>query len=125
MKERNIKERLDRAITNCAWCELFPQASLLHLLAISSNHSLILLNTNGGQKRKKKVFQVEEMWTRDLTSFQVIELAWKTCVDGSSSYKGKEKQRVTKKALQHWNKHSFGHIKKRLQQLLQKLNQLQ
>ncbi|PKI69326.1 hypothetical protein CRG98_010327 [Punica granatum] len=57
----NIRERLDRAISNINWRLLFPKASVLHLPAVSSDHNPLLLNTSGERYRKPKLFKFEEM----------------------------------------------------------------
>jgi hypothetical protein len=40
-----IKERLDRGIANSQWVHLFPHFVVHHLLAQTSNHNLIILDT--------------------------------------------------------------------------------
>lgn len=42
----NIQQRLDRGIGNPDWLFFFPHASILHLPAIFSDHSAILLTTS-------------------------------------------------------------------------------
>ncbi|KAK2999101.1 hypothetical protein RJ639_024133 [Escallonia herrerae] len=42
----NIKERLDKAYANTAWCTLFPDASVTHLPRKASDHLPIVLKTH-------------------------------------------------------------------------------
>uniref|UniRef100_A0A2N9IET1 CCHC-type domain-containing protein n=1 Tax=Fagus sylvatica TaxID=28930 RepID=A0A2N9IET1_FAGSY len=57
--QANIKERLDRAVTNVGWRSLFPRASVRHLPATSSDHNPILVNTMGEASSGPKPFKFE------------------------------------------------------------------
>lgn len=41
-----IKKRLDKGIASISWCLAFPKAIVIHLRAIKSDHTPILLDTN-------------------------------------------------------------------------------
>ncbi|KAA3462706.1 Non-LTR retroelement reverse transcriptase [Gossypium australe] len=41
-----VFERLDRAIANEAWCQMFPQCLITHLTRIKSDHRPLLVNNN-------------------------------------------------------------------------------
>jgi hypothetical protein len=82
----NIRERLDRGLANLAWILLFPEASISHLPATSSDHNPILLSTAGNQTPLPKPFKFEEFWTRDLSSHSVIAEAWRLPVIGSAAF---------------------------------------
>lgn len=43
---RDVKERLDRGVSNTAWRVLFPEASILHLPTFKSDHKPLLLSLN-------------------------------------------------------------------------------
>lgn len=45
--QENIRERPDRGIANHKWRLLHPNASILHALAIVSDHLPVILNTDG------------------------------------------------------------------------------
>ncbi|GLT65286.1 hypothetical protein SLA2020_377250 [Shorea laevis] len=72
----NIKERLDRGLSNHEWIIMFPNALVTHLPATVSDHSPLLLSTNCDRPRLPKPFKFEEFWTRDLSSHTVIATAW-------------------------------------------------
>ena len=67
----NIKERLDRAFANDRWRFLFPRATIYHFPTSTSNHSPIILFTEGKQKNLKRPFKFEEAWTHDKSRFFV------------------------------------------------------
>nr|POF10518.1 wd-40 repeat-containing protein msi3 [Quercus suber] len=106
----NIKERLDRAFANERWRLIFPRATIHNLPASSSDHSPIVLFTEGEQRDVKKPFKFEEAWTRDETSFFVVEKAWRSDVYGTSLYKVCRKIKETKREFRRWNKEWFGNI---------------
>ena len=56
-----VEEKLDRCSASGAWLNLFPQVKLLNLIAHVSDHSPILLQTNGliAKKRRIRKFQFE------------------------------------------------------------------
>jgi hypothetical protein len=56
----NIKERLDRGLASSALGHLHLDFSLVHLLAINSDHNLISLNTNTSSCYLLRPFRFEE-----------------------------------------------------------------
>lgn len=61
MLRGGIKVRLDRALSNQEWVDLFPLFKVLHLNKSTSDHVLVLLNWSGRTPlRGKKQFQYEE-----------------------------------------------------------------
>ena len=83
----NIKERLDRAFANERWRLIFPRVVVLNLPSSNSDHSPIVLFTEGEQQSVKRPFKFEEVWTRYETSWFVVEKAWKAIIQGSSLFK--------------------------------------
>ncbi|KAK8993156.1 hypothetical protein V6N11_033260 [Hibiscus sabdariffa] len=57
-----ICEKLDRVLTSLEWSFLFPRAVAIVETAIEYDHALILLLTNGIEKREKKDFKFESKW---------------------------------------------------------------
>ena len=74
---------MDRAFANERWRLIFPRAAVHNLPASTSYHSTIVLFTEGEQRYAKKPFKFEEAWTRDETSFFVVEKAWRSDVNGT------------------------------------------
>lgn len=81
-----IKEHLDRGIANCNWINFFPAYSVVHLLAHTSDHSLLLLNSNLPVQSLPQPFRFEAFWTQDPTCGFVIDEAWSALIAGSPSF---------------------------------------
>lgn len=54
-----VKRRLDRAISSISWRLAFPKATVNHLGAIGSNHTLIILDTNPTNTFAHRPFRFE------------------------------------------------------------------
>jgi len=61
---RAVEERLDRALANASWFQLFPNAKLENLVAPTSDHYLILLTREPATRVwvPKKTFKFENAW---------------------------------------------------------------
>jgi hypothetical protein len=121
----NIKERLNRAFSNSEWRLLFPNATLLHYPATSSDHNPLILNTSGTILSLPKPFRFEAFWTRDSSSSQVIQDTWNHVSFGSPFYQFLQKIKTSKKFLIRWNKNCFGNLQTRTNSLTEAINQIQ
>ena len=72
----SIKDRLDRGLSSLNWIHLHPEFSLKHILASSSDHHPISLNTAFFSSFLPRPFRFEEFWTKDPFCGSVIEVAW-------------------------------------------------
>ena len=75
----NVKVRLDRAVANNLWRDIFFEASVVHLVAPSSDHSPILLKCEVEPPREepaRKCRHYKVMWERDPALPEVIQNAW-------------------------------------------------
>jgi hypothetical protein len=113
---------LDRGIASLDWIHSFPHFSVTHLLAHTSDHNPIILDTNIPLPSLPRLFWFEEFWTRDPSCGIVIDEVWSTTVLESPSYCLSKKLKHTKKALKHWNKHFFGDIRTKLTSTLHLLD---
>lgn len=120
-----IKEHLDRSLALSNWIRFFPSYSISHLSAHSSDHNPLLLNTTLTLPTLPKPFRFEEFWTRDPTCDIVIQEAWSTPIEGSSSYCLSKKLKFTKQSIKYWNNHYFGDIRSKLDHTLKLLDAVQ
>ena len=73
----------------------------------------------------EKPFWFEAMWTRDVSSKEVVESAWHTRVDGPQSLKLAKKLEASRRDLKRWNKSCFGSSREKIKELEQKIAQIQ
>ncbi|GLT63636.1 hypothetical protein SLA2020_361860 [Shorea laevis] len=81
MRENNhiIRERLDRAWANPDWRLQFPDANLLHLPRISSDHNPLLLYLDTPLLRSgNKPFRLEKFWLNHFEFHDLISPIWST-----------------------------------------------
>ncbi|GLT58567.1 hypothetical protein SLA2020_314490 [Shorea laevis] len=81
MREGNhiIRERLDRAWANPDWRLQFPDANLLHLPRISSDHNPLLLYFDTPMCRiRNKPFRLEKFWLDHPEFHDLISPIWST-----------------------------------------------
>jgi len=102
-----------------------PSASILHLPALSSDHSPLLLDTVYSDSSLARPFKFEEFWTHHQDCFSTIAVAWSPPCFGTPCFILNQKLRSTKLALKLWNRISFGNIQHQLRSLTSQLDALQ
>ena len=72
----NTRERLDQAVTNKVWFDVFSASIVSHKLSHASDHLPIILQTemdNRFQGRIARGFKFEEVWLLDEECENVVE----------------------------------------------------
>lgn len=72
----NIKERLDRAFGNSAWCSSQSRTQVFHLPKIGSDHRPILVDTLPSEIRGRKLFRYEQFWNTLEDCSAIIKGSW-------------------------------------------------
>ena len=85
--------------------------------APTSDHRPILLDTHLEKCNLKRPFRFEAMWTKDESSFGVVERAWGINVEGSQSFKLAKKIKRVTYDLKAWNRACFGCAKTKIKEL--------
>ncbi|KAL9662194.1 hypothetical protein QQ045_027026 [Rhodiola kirilowii] len=70
------KCRLDRAVANPAWRQIFKDDVVHHLTTFHSDHSPIHLCLTKPTVRRSGLFRFETMWTRDQRFKEVVSTQW-------------------------------------------------
>ncbi|KAK9026201.1 hypothetical protein V6N11_039046 [Hibiscus sabdariffa] len=122
--EEMILEKLDRVVSSMEWNFLFPKAISIIDIAIASDHSPIILLTNGVVKKAKKDFKFESRWLLEEECSQVIKEEWENRENGPSRGTFRVKLKRTRVKLRKWNKVKFGANKLSATDLQQKIMQL-
>ncbi len=84
----NLKERLDRAVANPEWTNIFPEAGVQHLFTSASDHCPILLHlfTSILLPRRKRQFRFEQAWCRVETCEETVKESWHSKEKGSHMF---------------------------------------
>lgn len=82
--------RLDRAVCNPSWCDIFGHARVQHLLPSDSDHLPILLHASTIPILKiphHQRFHFEAYWLQHIECNDVVKGAWFTDVTGVPMYR--------------------------------------
>ncbi|GER32678.1 RNA-directed DNA polymerase [Striga asiatica] len=99
-----IEAKLDRIFFSHEWLSQFPNAIVNHISVISSDHSILLLESDCTLKLKPKRFVFDARWVK-LEGFKtVVEKAWNLPVNGPPLYSIQGRIRNVRKALLAWKR---------------------
>ena len=124
-----VRVRLDRVLASASWCSCFPLASVHHLMAVKSDHCPILLSLEPDERSeyvygKGKPFRYELMWETNKGLNSLIKHVWKDGQICNSVKDVKDKLCHLGEELGSWGKKTFGAVRRELQELKKKLEQL-
>lgn len=112
--------RLDRALGDGDWIMRFQNASMQHLPMVHSDHSPLLMKTNGKTgDRHNQCFKFQAAWLSNEGLEQTIRDKW------NPNGKLRENIRTIIPALEYWSKHVFGSIRRKKDKLLARLAGIQ
>ncbi|GLT96412.1 hypothetical protein SLE2022_140340 [Rubroshorea leprosula] len=95
----NTSERLDRALMNDTWHQLYPNAQLFHCTRMGSNHCPLMLCQQAIPKKYKRRFRFELKWQLHDGYPEVIYRGWTTDKLGSPLFTLSSKLHNLKKHL--------------------------
>ncbi|KAK8507800.1 hypothetical protein V6N11_045982 [Hibiscus sabdariffa] len=113
-----ILEKLDRSLSSVEWSLSFPKAITIMDVAITSDHSPIVLFLNGMQKKGKKDFKFESKWLLEEDCSQNILEEWDPGPRGSSFKMLGKKLIKTKMRLIKWSREKYGRNKQTVEDIL-------
>jgi hypothetical protein len=108
-----MKERLDRAVANHAWCELFIRREILVLPSRTSDHSPLLVRIIGDNQSPRhspihRSVKFEASWLADENCMDVIKDAWVTCDEGAVGFlSARERLDRCQRKLTLWSSQKF------------------
>ncbi|GLT58614.1 hypothetical protein SLA2020_314910 [Shorea laevis] len=121
----SICERLDRALSNERWGQLFPNAQLFHCTRIGSDHYPLLLCLKAISEFPRRQFRYELKWQQHKDYEGVIAQGWTTERSGSPLYCMSSKLAHCRKHLMHWCKHIGRNSLQEVERLQKELDELQ
>ena len=129
-EEGYIKERIDWAMANDEWKELYPNCTLKHLDYYLSDHRALFLAMDESvgfcvqETRKRRRFRFENMWVNDPECEDIIKNNWQRTEDSSLVSTIKNIQNCSKH-LSSWHKDKFGSLARDIKETHQELSNLQ
>ncbi|KAK9035468.1 hypothetical protein V6N11_077508 [Hibiscus sabdariffa] len=123
--EDAILEKLDKALSSREWGFLFPKAISIIDIAIASDHSPIVLLTNGLMKKVKRDFKFELRWLIEDECSRVVHDEQENRGNNHSSGTFQVKLRSTRVKLSKYNKEKFGKNKLSANDILNKIKEVQ
>lgn len=123
--EQNIKVRLDRAIGNEQWSNLFPEYRVTNLPFGSSDHCPILVDlshriSQGGSGGGRPLY-FEQMWLKHVDYSNIVNNSWKNGGSGPSA-EWNSKIDDTRRSLSSWNRSTFGHVGRQIKDLQSRIH---
>lgn len=123
----NIRERLDRALANAAWRNIYQQVHIKHLPRYKSDHSPIMIDcgtnsVHNKQQRRCRMFRFEHSWLHHQGFQKILQDSWKETYMANNLG---EKIMRCGESLGRWETKEFGNISKQEKELTDELKELQ
>jgi hypothetical protein len=125
-----IRVRLDRAVANGDFMELFTDCKVENVITTSSDHfaiSITLANLDDTRRSApvQQQFRFEAAWLRAPDYKEVMERAWENGKEGPMSLQSTcDNLRQLAGSLNKWSRDSFGAIRKKILKLERRLKGL-
>ena len=114
-----VRCRLDRAISNSAWAELFPACRSQYLKFERSDHRPLLSFLNTAAKRGNKLFRFDRRLKKNLEIKQLIHEVW----NAQDNLAVEFRLAKCRKAICNWSKTHHENCSKALETLKQRLEE--
>ncbi|XP_077249093.1 uncharacterized protein LOC143888523 [Tasmannia lanceolata] len=122
----NLKlRRLDRALVNEEWLQVFPTSYVQYKNPGLSDHSPIIVLTSPVHNTGGKPFKFHNMWLSDTSLYEVVERAWNSKIRGNPIFIIFKKLQGTKRAIKDWNRNSFRRVDILAPQIRKTLDEIQ
>ncbi|XP_039791741.1 uncharacterized protein LOC120657488 isoform X2 [Panicum virgatum] len=126
----NVKVRLDRAVANGHFIQLFEDYHVENVITSTSDHYAILVSINRDSQYNDRSsfdnnFKYEAMWARAPDYNDIVEKKWKEDFEGPrnlQSFWSNLSRMAT--SLKHWSSRTFGSIRKEIKKLERQLAML-
>jgi hypothetical protein len=122
----NVKVRLDRALADDRWRDIFTDAIVMHLVTPCSDHCplLIKLARDVVPSLGRKYKRYEIMWEREQVLPEVVANAWRELVPKGDLGDVNEALKKVMDVLHAWGGRKFGNVTRELGRLQRRLEEL-
>lgn len=118
-----IATRLDRALCNDAWLELYPGASCFVGDRELSDHNALVLRVDAALQPRRSLFKFVNAWTWHTGFLDVVRDAWASHHEGTPMYRLVSKLDVVRVRLREWSRSEFGDVSRRVSRAREGLEQ--
>lgn len=123
----NVRVRVDRALADDSWRDIFSESQVVHLTSPCSDHCPVQIKFSSEPQRstRSKCLHYEICWERDAQSTAVIEETWKEVGDKQDLGKISSALGRVMGALRLWSRTKFKNIGRELEKARKNLARLQ
>ncbi|KAL0439197.1 UNVERIFIED_CONTAM: hypothetical protein Slati_2402700 [Sesamum latifolium] len=123
-----VRVCLDHACATTDWCHRFPNSRVVTDVARGSDHSPLIIHLEADperqSQRRRNFFRFEAMWTRDDGCEKLIRTLWSSGPSESAGQRVLQNLANTKAGLISWDKSHFGHVRRWVKELEERLIEL-
>ncbi|KAK6146589.1 hypothetical protein DH2020_020458 [Rehmannia glutinosa] len=99
-----VEERLDRSFGSPGWRLDWPKAIVSHIMRISSDHHMLILDTEPACQKSKKRFYFDKRWVETEGVEEVVKKAWGLPQEGTPLFQIQNRIRACRLGLLTWSK---------------------
>lgn len=122
--EGYIEVRLDRFFGTLPWLVDHASAVVYHVKWKSSDHSLLILDTNPVHGKRKARFYFDKGWVNKPGIEEVVRHAWETECEGSPMFQVASKIKLYRLGLLNWNRQKRHNAAVRIQEIQEAMEQM-
>lgn len=119
----NIRTRIDRAMANCEWLDLYPTAHVKLLPWIGSDHKPLLIDTESIKCNRKKQFRYDNRWRFEPEVRRIIQEVWQNDCANLPPHLFYRVLENCRKALSRWRSQNPRNTEKKINQLKEQIEQ--
>nr|XP_027120622.1 uncharacterized protein LOC113737621 [Coffea arabica] len=120
-QDGEIRQRLDSELSSGGWSNIFEHPKCTHLESLASDHSMLILDTISGKRKKRKKFFFDKRWIQREGIGEVIKKAWEEDIRGSRMFRVVHKIKRCRVTLLKWRNGFIENSRKRISNLKQQL----
>lgn len=117
--------KLDRALVNSRWIELFTLSEVIFLVPGTSDHSPCLVQFSRDPVNRRHMFKYCKMWAYNPRFLDIVRTAWSTEVTGTLMYILVRKLKAVKQSLKTLHRNDYDKIESRVLSKKLELDQIQ
>ncbi|GER33388.1 hypothetical protein STAS_09522 [Striga asiatica] len=119
-----VEEQLDRVFCSLGWLSLYSNPVVANIFLSSSDHGMLILNSNNEQQSKKKRFIFDQRWIQREGFEEVVKKAWSYFQMGTPMFCFQQKIKAVRMDLLKWSCNFRTENAKKIASLHKKLTEL-